>query len=45
MANRVTKVSPLELLIGKEARPFGLLPINEEGDDVVDSLSIFKKTS
>lgn len=23
--NRVTKVSPLELLIAKEARPFGLL--------------------
>lgn len=33
-ANRVTKASPLELLIGKEARPFGLIPINEEESKV-----------
>lgn len=33
-ANRVTKFSALELLIGKEARPFGLLSINEEDNDV-----------
>ncbi|XP_041451726.1 uncharacterized protein LOC121405197 [Drosophila obscura] len=28
--NRVTKFSPLELFIGREARPMGLLPINDE---------------
>jgi len=28
--NRVTKYSPLEILIGREARLMGLLPINEE---------------
>jgi len=30
ITNRVTKYSPLEILIGREARPMGLLPINEE---------------
>jgi len=33
--NRVTKVSPIELLIGKEARPFGLVPV-AENESVVD---------
>lgn len=35
-ANRVTKFSPLELFIGKEARPFNLLPIDGEGDHKID---------
>lgn len=33
--NRVTKASALELLIGREARPFGLLPVDVE-ESVVD---------
>jgi len=32
--NRVTKVSPLEMLIRKEARPFGLVPVVENKNDV-----------
>jgi len=32
--NRITKSSPLELLIGKIARPLGLTPINECEDEV-----------
>ncbi|XP_032582998.1 uncharacterized protein LOC116803251 [Drosophila sechellia] len=41
--NRVTKCSPLELLIGKEARPFGLLPLNEDNDDEVDRENLRKE--
>jgi len=41
--NRVTKFSPLELLIGKEARPFGLLPINEDNNDEVDKENLRKE--
>lgn len=37
--NRVTKASPLELLIGKEARPFGLIPITTE-ESIVDVSSL-----
>lgn len=32
--NRITKSSPLELLIGKEARPLNMLPIVEENSYV-----------
>jgi len=41
--NRVTKISPLELLIGKEARPFGLLPLNEDCNDEVDKENLRKE--
>lgn len=39
-AHRVTKVSPLELLIGKEARPMGMMPLIEE--ETIDRKSIRK---
>lgn len=39
--NRSTKASPLKLLIGKEARPFNLLPIFEENNKV--GVSIIRK--
>lgn len=44
MANRVTKVSPLEMLIGVEARPFVLLPISEEEDNLIDRESLRKQS-
>jgi len=39
--NRVTKVSPIEILIGKEARPFGVVPI-AENESVVDVNQIWQ---
>lgn len=41
--NRVTKFSPLELLIGKEARLFGLLSLNEDNNDEVDKENLRKE--
>jgi len=34
-SNRVTKFSPLELLQGKEARPLGMLSLNENEKNAV----------
>jgi len=40
-SNRVTKFSPLELLIGKEARPLGMLPLNENEEEIdIDKIRI-----
>jgi len=38
--NRVTKFSPLELLIGLS---FGLLPLNEDSNDEVDKENLRKE--
>ena len=42
-ANRVTKVSSLEILIRREARSFGLLPIGEYEDNLIDRESLRKQ--